>query len=281
MTQFKDKFIAFIDVLGFSKFVADSQAGIGMPLPKLLELLNALGNGAERDRFEKRGPACCPMAPYVDRNLDFRVTQTSDCAIVSAEISPAGVINLVDHCWSAVIQLLQSGIMCRGYIKRGQIYHTDKHFLGTGYEDAYHAERNVSAFKREADERGTPFVEVDATVYEYIDQCGDACVKEMFRRFVKRDETTVALFPFQRLSHSFIVGHNFDANKEKKANQNLRDMLNRLKERVNLYVDKSNERAMQKAAHYLAALDFQLKECDVTDEVIDKLNASAVPRKLT
>ncbi len=253
-----------------------------MKLPELLKLLNSFGTGSERERFETHGPVCCPMAPYVDRSLDFRLTQFSDCAIVSAEVSPAGVINLVSHCWGAVIQLLQSGIMCRGYIKRGQVYHTDKHLLGTGYQDAYLAEANVGAFRREADERGTPFVEVDAAVTEYVEQCGDPCVKEMFSRFVKRDGATVALFPFQRLSHSFIVaghGHRFDADKERRSNQNLRDMLNRVKERVDAYVDKSNQRAVQKASHYIAALDAQLEVCDRTDEFIAMLKTPFPARK--
>ena len=279
MSEFKDKFIAFIDILGFKKLVADTQAGVGMKLPELRKLLDSFGAGSERERFETHGPMCCPMAPYIDRNLDFRLTPVSDCVIVSAEVSPAGVINLVGHCWGAVIQLLQGGIMCRGYITRGPIYHTDKYLFGTGYQDAYLAEGKVSAFKREADERGTPFVEVDAAVCEYVEQRGDACVKEMFSRFVKRGGTTVALFPFQRLSHSFIVGGpGFDADKERRSNQNTRAMINRLKERVDTYVDKSNESAAQKASHYIAALDAQLEICDRTDEFIDMLGASSTAR---
>ncbi|MGH8280020.1 MAG: hypothetical protein ACRETQ_10740, partial [Gammaproteobacteria bacterium] len=130
-------------------------------------------------------------------------------------------------------------------------------------------------FKREADERGTPFVEVDPSVSGFVDANGDACVKKMFSRFVKKDGTTAALFPFQRLSHSFIIaghGHTFDAERERRSNQNLRIMIHKLKERVESYVDKSNESAVRKATHYIIALDTQLAVCYKTDEVINQLS---------
>lgn len=276
MSIFSDKFVAFVDVLGFKNLVADSERGTGIPLPELLELLQKLGTGKERARFELHGPSCCPMAPRVEKNLDFRVTQISDCVIVSAEVSPAGVINLVSHCWGAVIELMARGIMCRGYIKRGQVFHTDIQIVGPGYQDAYLAESKVAAFKREADERGTPYVEVDAEVANYIERQPDACVKEMFGRMVKGDGEAVVLFPFQRLQHSFIIdgfGHKFNADKELQANDNLRKNLLRIKEKVWSFVNPSNKSVVSKANHYLEALDTQLRTCDETDRVIRMLGS--------
>lgn len=271
MTVFKEKIIAFVDILGFKKLITNAERGVGQPLPEILELLKLLGTGAERVRFDKSGPTCCPGAPFLERNMDFRVTQISDCVIVSAEVSPAGVINVVSHCWGAVIELLNRGIMCRGYIKSGLIYHTETQILGSGYQDAYHAEPNVSAFKFEADERGTPYVEVDPIISEYVAGQSDACVKEMFSRMVKSDGSAVVLFPFKCLSHSFIVagmGHKFDGDRERESNNNLRLSLERMKERVLSFVDPENIRATAKAKHYIAALDEQLVACDKTDKAI-------------
>lgn len=273
--MFEDKFIAFIDVLGFKGMVASSEAGTGIPLPELLELLKKLGDGSERSRFDTYGPTCCPTAPRVDKNMNFRVTQISDCAIVSSEVSPAGAINLVSHCWGSVIELMARGIMCRGYIKRGRIYHTDSQVIGSGYQEAYAAESKVSAFKHEADERGTPYVEVDREVTAYIDSQPDACVKEMFKRMVKRDAETVVLFPFQRLQHSFIVagfGQTFDPERELKSNDNLRNNIKRYKAKIEALVDPANPAAQAKAKHYLRALDEQLLACDKTDEAIHMLS---------
>jgi hypothetical protein len=278
MSLFSDKFIAYVDVLGFKGLVAAAEDGSGIALPELLDLLTLLGKGTERARFERHGSLTCPHAPHIERNLDFRLTQISDCVIVSTEVSPAGVVNLVSHCWGAVIELLSKGIMCRGYITRGKIHHTDAQVIGSGYQQAFAAESQVSAFAREANERGTPYVEVDSEVVQYVDTQSDACVQTMFGRMVKRDSESTVLFPFQRLQHSFIVaggGHKFDPERERASNRNLRAMISKMKERVLSFLDPNNAGAAKKAAHYIAALDVQLQACDKTDEMIDMLSSPA------
>lgn len=281
--EFKEKFVAFVDLLGFKKLVEAAEAGTGMALTELLEVLKKFGSPEERNKFGMYGPTVCPESTYLQRDLDFCLTQISDCVIVSSEVSPAGVINLVNHCWGIVIGLLQSGMMCRGYITRGPIFHTDTQVLGTGYQKAYEKEGNVAAFKREADERGTPFVEVDRAVCDYVRNCEDRCVKEMFSRYVRDDGEVVALFPFQRLAHSFVIGgfgQKFDEEKEKQSNQNVRLMLRNLKGRVMAFVDMSNPSAVKKAEHYMQALDAQLAVCDRTDEMIDMLSSPFPSRRM-
>lgn len=275
MTELKEKFIGFIDILGFKRLVAESEAGKGFSLQEITELVGLLGTSTARNHFEKNGPTCCPQSQYVERNLDFRLRQISDCVIVSAEISPAGAINLVSHCWGAVIRLLQKGVMCRGYISKGAIHHTDANFIGTGYQNVLEAEKQVSVFKRSADERGTPFVEVDRSVCEYISGC-DVCVREMFSRMTKTDGENVALFPFKRLSHSFLIagfGVTFNPDKERKSNDNLRQSIIIFRDKVATLIDASNPDAARKAEHYIDALNAQIDVCDQTDEMIDRLCA--------
>lgn len=279
--EFSDKFIGYVDVLGFKNLVKSAEAGDGMKLPALLELLKHLGTQESRGRYVKHGPHICPQAPFIQRDLDFQITQVSDCVVVSAEISPAGVINLVGHCWVAVLELLLSGIMCRGYITRGLIYHTDSQVIGSGYNRALAMEKDgISAFRREADERGTPFVEIDQAVCDYVTECGDGCVKEMFSRQVESDGSVTALFPFKRISHKFMISHRqeFDPAKEKRSVQNVRAMLADVKAKVGKFVDPSDSSAAGKLRHYVAALDRQMGVCDRTDEIIDRL-ASPFPAK--
>jgi hypothetical protein len=274
--QFTDKFVAFVDILGFKQLVAAAESGTGMSLGELLEAAKKLGSAADREVFATHGPTICPASRYIRRDLGFQLIQISDCVIVSSEVSPAGVINLVNHCWKALIRLLQSGLMCRGYITRGSVFHTDSQIIGTGYQKAYEAEGHVTAFKRQADELGTPFVEVDPSVCDYVANSGDACVKEMFSRHVKDDGAVVAVFPFQRLSHSFIVagvGSTFDPARERQSNDNMRRSLQTLKERVATFVDRSNPKAVSKAEHYQQALDAQLRVCDRVDEAIRQLSS--------
>lgn len=273
---FKDKFIAFIDILGFKDMIETAERGEGRSIAEIQGLLAELEHRKNQSFYAKYGPQICPSSAYIDKGLDFEITQVSDCAIVSAEVSPAGVINLVQHCWGAAITLLLKGVMVRGYITRGQIYHHGNSFMGTGYHTAYQKEAGVTAFKQEADEKGTPFVEVDESVRTYIANETDACVRQMFERMVKRDGDVTALFPFQSFSHSFIIGGGFgrpkfDAEKEKKNNNVYRNNLTSLKMRVMEHVDPANVKAMAKARHYIAALDEQLVVCDKTDEFIDDL----------
>src|ERR1700722_13076502 len=274
--EFKDKVIGFIDILGWSRLVENAETGKGLPLGQLLKLLECLGTGDERGGFEKTGPKWCPWAGHHERNLDFQVSQVSDCAIVSAEISPAGVINLLAHCWRAVHQLLEHGIMCRGYINIGRIYHTEKHFIGTGYQGTQAAEKGVDAFKREADERGTPFVQIDPSVTSYIERCGDACVRKMFLRMARVDGGVAALFPFQRLKHHIVVevpGFTLNAERQKQSNSNLRNRIRRYQTSVEAHIDRANADAVAKSKHYLAALAAQLVQCDKTERTIDVIAA--------
>jgi len=279
---FKDKFIAFIDILGFKAMIEAAERGEGRPLAEIRELLSELEGRHERQAIVQHGPTTCPCSACERRDLDLQVTQVSDCAIISSEVSPAGVINLVNHCWGAAIMLLTKGVMVRGYITRGRIYHEGSEFYGTGYHEAYQREAGVTAFKREADEKGTPFVEVDPRVCDYVRDHTDECVREMFGRFTKHDGEVTALFPFKRMAHSFVIGGGgrrpFDPAREKQANDNLRKSLQDLKARVMQHVDPANGAALRKTRHYIDALDQQLAVCDRTDRNIDSFAGPAAPR---
>lgn len=273
--EFEDKFIGYVDILGFKNMVAEAERGQGRSLTDIRELLSELRRQKDAVFYEQHGPHVCPHSAFTRRDLNFEVTQISDCVVVSAEVSPAGVINLVNHCWAAAMMLLTRGVMVRGYITRGRIVHRGTEIIGTGYQEAYAREPGVSAFKQEADEKGTPFVEVDPSVCDYVRNETDECVRKMFGRCVRSDGTVTALFPFQRLSHSFIIGGfgrpTFDPDLQKRNNDQVRQNIHKLKARLLEHAPAENPAATRKLDHYLRALDAQLAQCDMTDEMIDDL----------
>lgn len=272
--EYRDKFVAFIDVLGFKSLVEQSTRGEGETLAEVLALLESFGSHNERSLFQQYGPTICPCSRVLEKNLDFRLTQISDCVILSAEVSPGGVINILGHCSRVVTGFLLKGVMCRGYITRGPIFHTDTQVIGTGYQAAYAGESGVVAFKHEADEQGTPFVQVDQAVVDYVLKETDHCVQKMYGRMVKSDGDVSAIFPFDRFSHSFAIGGfggKFDPEQEHRSNDVVRSNIRTLKERVQARVDQSNPKAVAKVRHYLSMLDDQLEVCDRTDETIDLL----------
>jgi hypothetical protein len=282
-SEFPEKFIAFYDILGWKHHVRAAEEGRGLSLADLGAVVTALGSDEDRRHFEKYGPTTCPQAPRIRNDLDFRITVASDCAIVSAEVSPAGLVNLVSHCWTACFKLLSKGIMCRGYIKRGRIQHTAAHQFGTGLNDAIAREKQVSAFRQSADERGTPFIEVDRELVRYVNEQPDACVKEMFSRLVEVDGELAAVFPFKRLNHSFMLGFGmkFDPEKERASVNVVRGWIHRMKEEVQRHVDPTDASAVRKAAHYIRMLDAQLVACDKTEEAIDQLMQPFPARRMS
>ena len=204
---FEDKFIAFIDILGFKSMVVSAEQGRGRSLAEIHDLATQLGRPDYDGAYAQDGPMICPYSAVLRRDLNFQVTQVSDCVIVSAEVSPAGVINLIDHCASVVIKLMTKGVMVRGYVTRGMVYHRGSAIYGSGYQDAYDkAEKGVIAFKLEADEKGTPFVEVDPSVRDFVAHETDECVREMFGRMTASDGDVTAVFPFRRFAHSVVIG---------------------------------------------------------------------------
>jgi hypothetical protein len=280
--RFKDKFIGYVDILGWKSFVEQANAEVNdMNLQVLIRFLDKLGSQEKRRDFAIYGPTFAPDSKYIQRDLDFQLTQAYDCVVVSTEVSPAGVINLIGHCWSVVMGLLGQGIMCRGYITRGPIFHTSKYCIGIGHQKALEGEKDVSFFKREADKKGTPFVEIDESVCEYVEASGDSCVKTLFARKVKKDGKLTALFPTQALVHQFVIGgfsfggfkQKCDLAKEKEANNQMRLMLTEIRERVKGFVDTSNPDAVRKSEHYIKVLDDQLRECDGLDSFIGQLGS--------
>jgi hypothetical protein len=274
--QLKESFIGFVDIMGFKSLMERAEASAGLSHDELFEISKLLGS--ERDRADrvKYGSRICPQAPYVNRDVDFQITQKFDCAVISTEISPAGVVNLIWHCATACLMLLQKGLMCRGYIKRGSIYHTEKYVYGPGHVDVVEKEKQVSFFKMEADEIGTPFIEIDKSVTDYVATQPDACVKEMIGRMVKSEGDLTAIFPFKRLNHSFMIGGfgrpKFDPEKERDSVNVVRGWIRRMQNDVKSFVDPNKPGAVRKANHYLRILDQQLVACDETEKAIDMLS---------
>jgi hypothetical protein len=247
--EFTDKFIAYVDVLGFKNFVESSEAGAGFSLSDLIDIQKDLGDPSNQENIAQYGPIICPNSNRIREDLDFQITQISDCLLVSVEVSPAGAINLVHHCRGAAIRMLKKGILVRGYITRGSIYHDGYRFIGSGYHQAYKKEGKVVVFQQDAKDKGTPFIEVGRMVLDYVNSLEDQCVKEAFSYHVMGDETGTAIFPFKAFNISIgsgLHGQQSDLARDRRSIQILREGLLALRERVMSLVENSDLRARQK-----------------------------------
>lgn len=274
--QFSNKFVAFVDVLGFKDMVRNAESGAGRSLTELMDLLQILGNPELQERVLKSGPTFCPCSAKMAEDLDYRVTQISDCVIISAEESPSGVLQVIQHCWLTTLNLLHKGILCRGFITRGSVFHTDRQVIGTAYINAYEKERGVSVFRQHEEQRGTPFIELASEVVEYVNNTCDQCVQKMFERMTKTHDGLTAIFPFKTLQHSFLIGER-EEEVELAANEKVRQGIISLIDRI-LEQAAPDAKAEEKISHYLAILQDQLAVCDNTDKIVRSLY-SPFPRQ--
>lgn len=278
--EFQDKFIAFVDILGFKEHVkAAERQQRDISLQRILSWCKGL-QGDSQQSIAKYAAVFCPQSERISADLDFQVTQISDCVIVSAEISPAGVIHVIGHCWTAAMELLTQGPMIRGYITRGLVYHQGNQVIGTGYQSALEMESSnkISVFAESVTDRGTPFIEIDPVVSEFVAQHSDECVRSLYDTFVESDGTLQAVFPFKRLSPAaWLGGANFDPVKGKQSVETMRGWLLEFQERLKNLADPSNDRAAEKIRRYVALLDSQLQHCSEVAEMLDRF-ASSYPK---
>ena len=270
-----DSFIAFFDVLGWKSLVRTTEKDNGFSVQKVVDVLNMIRSELERCRYfyKKDGPEICPSAPFIKKDMDFRFTLSSDRVVLSSEVSPAGLVNLLNCCRVVYFKLfLRKELMCRGYIKRGLIYHTADYCVGSGLNDVVEGEKRVCIFKTEDGERGTPFVEVDRNIVQYVnDETSDSCVKETFSEFVKMKDGVAAIFPFKRLDPSSFGDGRFDPDKERQTIATVRNWIDKAKEMVRRHVDPSSDSARRKERCLIRMLDAQLDICKRTEKAIHEI----------
>ena len=273
---FQDKFIAFLDIVGFKTKVEEVERGGNLRLSELLEYCAKLAQPGHTQGIATLGPMICPESRYQSRNLNYRVTQISDCAVISAEVSPAGVINLLYHASACVTGLLTKGVMARGYISRGSVYHEDDQVIGTGYQEAWRNEREVKAFRLPLDDTAPPFVEVDPIVVNYIQDETDRCVRDIFQRLSRQDTNGItAVFPFNWLSN-LAGGNIFNEELCRESLAASRKWIGEFLEKLDSHAPPSDSGASQKARYYREILREQLEFCDNIEKQLELLKQPAV-----
>lgn len=265
--SYKEKFIAFIDILGFKEIVKKSVEGTGRSIEEIKELFDILDSFDSKKQFN-----LCPQANRNSSSLDFEITQISDCVIMSSEISSAGIINLIEKSYIIASKLLRKGCLCRGYIDKGVIYHKGKDIIGTGYQDTYLKESEVSIFANSNNEKGTPFIEIDKKIHEYIIMCDDKCVQKFFGRMTIKAGMQFAIFPFHSFNCSFILadGKGVQSNLTEKQTY-CTDLITKIDEIKTIILSNSkteNPKALEKIRHYIEALENKQKELKLAYQMI-------------
>ncbi len=197
--EFEEKFVAFIDMLGFKAMIEEAEAGKGRSLVEIIRLADILKNDKNTLSIRECGATFLPNLRSLNFDLSVNVTQISDCVIISYEKSPAGAVNIISHCYQIYMKMLSFGILMRGFITRGPVYHTDKHIFGSGYQKAYAHERNTT-FQSPEGFFGTPFVEIDKDIISYIEENLSEKERRIAEKMYESINNVCALYPFKNIA---------------------------------------------------------------------------------
>lgn len=133
---YSEKYVAFLDILGFRDIVrstADHPTSTEQSA-ELLEVLKSMGR-------RRRGTD-------VVIGDGFNFQQFSDSVVMSANCSPAGLDHLLNSIESLALQLLRKGLLLRGGIAKGQLYHDGNIVFGPAFLKAYELESVAANYPR-------------------------------------------------------------------------------------------------------------------------------------
>jgi hypothetical protein len=134
----EERFVAFIDILGFKNLVAEIEANIG-PHNFNLKRIKSVLNFLDEESYEPNYSAGLPVYTETDNGIvetelgDPRLTYVSDCIIISAEPTIDGFKGLSRKIHKITADLAFDGIFCRGAISKGNLYHRDRIIFGSSY----------------------------------------------------------------------------------------------------------------------------------------------------
>lgn len=141
--QYKDCVVAFLDILGFSQFVKDSEDNPETleNLIQAMQVLNAIPQGEKK----------VSIAGRVQRNIDIRRRFFSDTLVFFHRTRPDNIPQLLFLVRYIQDQLWEKGSCLRGSIVLGKMYwleQDDNVTVGPGLIEAYKAESEVAIYPR-------------------------------------------------------------------------------------------------------------------------------------
>jgi hypothetical protein len=148
--RFQNRFIAFVDILGF-RGIVERMSGDEKLFETIRDALQGLDRQSRdfrkyrhKERDKVRAILESGSVPLI-ANSDLQMTAFSDCYVIS-EVSPAWHVLAAVHALGA--RLLEKGILTRGAVVQGGAYHNGRVLFGRGIIEAYELESEVAKYPR-------------------------------------------------------------------------------------------------------------------------------------
>jgi hypothetical protein len=142
--QYEERYIAFIDILGFSSLVNRAETDATL-LERLVSVLE------EKEMYAVIGKKMDDLGNNDPRGFFrdmFKMSTFSDNILISTKINPIG-LGLITILGATICnRLLHQGIFTRGAISKGNLIHTNAIALGAGLIKAYELERTAGIYPR-------------------------------------------------------------------------------------------------------------------------------------
>jgi hypothetical protein len=129
--QYKQRYCAFIDVLGFSHLV--TRIGSDVPVLKVIGLLTRLSSA---------------VGPYDYEPTEFESTSISDAIVISTADNVEGLVCLLAEIHELALDVLNAGYFIRGAVVKGLLYHHLNTVVGEALLRAIHIEREIVRYPR-------------------------------------------------------------------------------------------------------------------------------------
>jgi hypothetical protein len=149
-SRFQQRFIAFVDVLGFGSIVKRMSnddrlfTTVRDALKDVAQQSRDFQQYRREQRIKRKAILRKGIAPLTgDSNL--QMTAFSDCYVIS-EVAPAW--HVVAAVQALGIRFLEEGILTRGGVVHGKAYHNGRVLFGPGIVDAYTLESEVAKYPR-------------------------------------------------------------------------------------------------------------------------------------
>lgn len=160
---YREKYVAFVDMLGFSKLVQSTA-----------------------DEPSKRGQIVAAMdrlsvSTCENPALGLNLSYFSDCIVISSDRTEQGLYEIIESLTTIAENLLQIDILVRGGLTLGNIHHDNQFMFGPGMLEAYAMECEQAVHPTIL---VSPSVKADCDCYEWASFCLVHDSEEPERQFI-------------------------------------------------------------------------------------------------
>ncbi|WP_026497110.1 hypothetical protein [Butyrivibrio sp. WCD3002] len=143
MEEYKEYYIAFIDVLGFKNLIQNETCQKIIDIYKSIRSMRVLNERIEEGGEEKS----VPLIP--DEDINIKIMSDSVCIYIRADI-PESLFELLFICMDFQNRMIELDppILLRGAIAKGNLYSDDDIIFGPGFVKAYVMEEKNASVPR-------------------------------------------------------------------------------------------------------------------------------------